>query len=377
MNLHIMNEAFKRKYSDILTEAVDPSYKEKLRKALVMKSMEIVANWGTTKQLEIALQEVIKHFFPDKDWWEVTDCNIYLDLLAGSSPREVCDHIVDQMKDECCEESSTDLKEEYSLETIEEKRFYLPVGEGKSDIIVSLISESSDDDTQYAIDIDWGSAAGVADKISKAIWEYSYGDARFIHTETGAEIHRDRFVDSLCTWEDEEYEVIKELYNDVVDGLNNIDTDELDESKPINEGSDDVKSKQVNEAVSNPEKTIGKVDKNLAKEVDKDLVRDLTLILENEGEVYRRSITPVINNLRKKRARGQFDEKLAIQAFFHVVEGALKQPWFYRYYSYSMATVSVPERYAVAKELLDGFMEEIEFEDTSKHENLSISKIRK
>ena len=133
----------------------------------------------------------------------------------------------------------------------------------------------------------------------------------------------------------------------------------------------------VNEAVSNPEKTISKVDKNLSKEVDKDLVRDLTLCIENDGEVYRRSITPVIKNLRRKRAKGQFDEKLAIQAFFHVVEGALKMPHFYRYYTYSIKTVSVPERYAVAKELLDGAMDEIEFEDVNENLNLSTAKLNK
>ena len=255
MNLKIMNEAFKRRYSDVLTEAVDPSYKEELRKALVMTSMSTVANGGNMKSLEIALQGVIEEFFPDKSWWEVTDCNIFMDLLSGSNPREVCDHIVDQIKDSCCD-------------------------------------------------------------------------------------------------------------------------DELNKSKSVNEDTnDDVKPEQVTEAVSNPEKTISKVDKNLAKEVDKDLVRDLTLCIENDGEVYRRSIAPVIKNLKRKKAKGQFDEKLAIQAFFHVVEGALKMPHFYRYYTYSIQTVSVPERYAVAKELLDGAMDEIEFEDTN--ENLSITKLNR
>ena len=266
-----MNEGFKRTYSDVLTESVDESYKGQLKKALIMKSMNVVANGGSIKSLEIALQEVIEEFFPDKSWWEVTNCNIFMELLGDAKPREVCDMIVDQMKEDCCDDSSS---------------------------------------------------------------------PSFVNTREQSIVSGDPSMDhGYDLYESHEEEVVEE-------------------------------------AVSNPERTISKVDKNLAKEVDNDLVRDLTLILENDGEVYRRSITPVINNLKKKKAKGQFDEKLAIQAFFHVVEGALKQSWFKHYYSYSIETVSVPERYAVAKELLDGFMEEIEWDDTHKNENLSISKIR-
>ena len=76
MNLKMMNESFKRKYSNTLNEAIDDSDKEQLRKALVLRSMNVVANGGNIKQLEIALQEVIENFYPDHCWWEVTDCQI-------------------------------------------------------------------------------------------------------------------------------------------------------------------------------------------------------------------------------------------------------------------------------------------------------------
>jgi hypothetical protein len=249
-----MNEAFKRRYSDVLTESVDESYKGQLKKALVMRSMNVVANGGNKKDLEIALQSVIEEFFPDKCWWEVTDCNIFMELLGGANPREVCDMIVDQLKSDCCDE---------------------------------------DDCPQ------------------------------FVDTRKQSIISGDPSMD------------------------NGVD---------LYEGS-------MEETVSNPEKTISKIDKNLAKAVDKDMVRDLTLIIENDGDVYRRFTTPVIANLKRKRAKGNFDDKLAIQAFVHVVENALRQPYFYRYYSYDIKSVPVSVRYAVAKELLDGAMDEIEFED--------------
>ena len=100
MNLKMMNEAFKRKYSNTLNEAVESSDKEALRKALVLRSMNVVANGGSIKSLEIALQDVIENFYPDHCWWEVTDCQIFNELLGGCNPREICDRIVDQLKPE-------------------------------------------------------------------------------------------------------------------------------------------------------------------------------------------------------------------------------------------------------------------------------------
>lgn len=101
MNLNMMNEAFKRKYSNTLNEAVESSDKEALRKALVLRSMNVVANGGNIKSLEVALQDVIENFYPDHCWWEVTDCQIFNELfMNGVNPREICDLIVDQLKPE-------------------------------------------------------------------------------------------------------------------------------------------------------------------------------------------------------------------------------------------------------------------------------------
>lgn len=160
-------------------------------------------------------------------------------------------------------------------------------------------------------------------------------------------------------WEVTYCNITESLFNDGVEAtINTIVEGIKDEEEECNGGN----CEQLNE-ISNPEKTISKIDKNLAKAVDTDMVRDLTLIIENDGDVYRKFTTPVIANLKRKRAKGNFDDKLAIQAFVHVVENALRQPYFYRYYSYDIKSVPVSVRYAVAKELLDGAMDEIEFEE--------------
>ena len=115
MNLKMMNESFKRKYSNTLNEAVETSDKEALRKALVLRSMNVVANGGNIKALEVALQDVIENFYPDHCWWEVTDCQIFNELfMNGVNPRDICDLIVDQLKPEFAgtSEAATESLEE-------------------------------------------------------------------------------------------------------------------------------------------------------------------------------------------------------------------------------------------------------------------------
>lgn len=93
---------------------------------------------------------------------------------------------------------------------------------------------------------------------------------------------------------------------------------------------------------------------------DKHQARDLFLIISNDGDIYRQSITPTIKNLNNKVKKGNFDRVQAVQGFYNVVLSALKNPMFDRYYSYNINVVDVPTRYAVAVELLEYFIEEIE-----------------
>ena len=52
--------------------------KKELQKALVMKNLQLQSSGATNlKQYEIAFQDTIEGMFPDKCWWEVTDCDIF------------------------------------------------------------------------------------------------------------------------------------------------------------------------------------------------------------------------------------------------------------------------------------------------------------
>lgn len=96
------------------------------------------------------------------------------------------------------------------------------------------------------------------------------------------------------------------------------------------------------------------------EEVD---TEDVVLIMENDGDLYRRSILPVINNLKRKKRRGVYDEELAKKAFLNVVNYFLSTPQFIKQYGYTKHNVSVPNRKEIAEYLLDDFMEEIDYEE--------------
>ena len=160
MNLNMMNEAFKRKYSNTLTESVNDTDKEQLRKALVLRSMNVVANGGNIKSLEIALQDVIENFYPDHCWWEVTDCQIFNELLGGCNPRQICDMIVDQLKPEFAEnaeveEALIEGTSETKLATNSKGDYLVAASSGKgytvfnsSDVCIGGFDGDSDDEAK-------------------------------------------------------------------------------------------------------------------------------------------------------------------------------------------------------------------------------------
>ncbi len=73
----------------------------RLANALHEKCHELQSS-GTThiKQYEIAFQDVIEEVFPDKCWWEVTGCEIFLSLLENDDPEKVIIEILKKYKGE-------------------------------------------------------------------------------------------------------------------------------------------------------------------------------------------------------------------------------------------------------------------------------------
>lgn len=81
--------------------------------------------------------------------------------------------------------------------------------------------------------------------------------------------------------------------------------------------------------------------------------RELFLYAINDGNLYRNMVTPIINNLRKKAAKGIYDKEKAIDAYYHVATEASKK--YERDFGYSF---SVADRFTVAVELVDYYEEQ-------------------
>lgn len=82
--------------------------------------------------------------------------------------------------------------------------------------------------------------------------------------------------------------------------------------------------------------------------------RELFLYATNDGTLYRQSITPIINNLRKKAQKGIYDSNKAVDAWYTVATQASNK--YNKDYGYSF---SVQDRFTVAVDMAEYYEDEI------------------
>ena len=83
--------------------------------------------------------------------------------------------------------------------------------------------------------------------------------------------------------------------------------------------------------------------------------RELMLYAINNGELYRRQITPVINSLRKKAVKGTYDSDKAVDAWYYVACSASQmydKDFGYRF--------SVTDRFTAAVDMEQYYREDVE-----------------
>ena len=81
--------------------------------------------------------------------------------------------------------------------------------------------------------------------------------------------------------------------------------------------------------------------------------RELFLYATNDGDIYRHMVTPIINNLRKKAAKGIYDKEKAVHAYYNVATEASKK--YEKDFGYRFG---VADRFTVAVEMADYYEEE-------------------
>lgn len=52
---------------------------------------------------------------------------------------------------------------------------------------------------------------------------------------------------------------------------------------------------------------------------------ELKLYTENDVDIYRRTTTPIVRNLRTKQAQGKYDHEMAVQAFMYLAESGARK----------------------------------------------------
>lgn len=121
-------------------------------------------------------------------------------------------------------------------------------------------------------------------------------------------------------WDNGKYRIIEKSRDGTHDDITNyyILRDKENLSK------DDVHFYTLEDAMKSAEHTMSlessrKITSARRGEVDSIAADELALCTENDGNLYRQMTLPVIDNLKKKMAKGVYDEQLALKAWLNVV----------------------------------------------------------
>lgn len=94
--------------------------------------------------------------------------------------------------------------------------------------------------------------------------------------------------------------------------------------------------------------------------VDETAVRELVLVITNDGDLYRQRTTPIIENLKKKAAKGTYDREKAVKLWQYLADDGVRM--YDKEYGSgrgSVAMLNPATRRRIAEELRDYYEEEI------------------
>ena len=91
----------------------------------------------------------------------------------------------------------------------------------------------------------------------------------------------------------------------------------------------------------------------------KENVRELQLYIENDGDLYKSKLIPIVKNIQRKMKSGKYDHKKAPKLWMYLVTDGAKK------YTKEFPDVkfSKQEKEAVAQEFADEYKDEIEAQD--------------
>jgi len=83
--------------------------------------------------------------------------------------------------------------------------------------------------------------------------------------------------------------------------------------------------------------------------IDKAMARELTLFIENDGNLYRQITTPIISNYAKKKVKGTFNKTNALKGLLNLVEAGRKK--YIREFGSLGSQVSMDTKKEIARNL--------------------------
>ncbi len=86
---------------------------------------------------------------------------------------------------------------------------------------------------------------------------------------------------------------------------------------------------------------------------------ELVLYITNDGNLYRQMVQPIIKNLKKKKAKDQYDETKALKAWMNLADAGAKK-YVKEFGGMYNTTFTKATRVLAAKELQDNYAEELE-----------------
>ena len=102
---------------------------------------------------------------------------------------------------------------------------------------------------------------------------------------------------------------------------------------------------------------MGNLQLLMVNEIDKELVKEITLFIENDGDLYRGRIQPFINNFRKKIQKRKFDKGLAVKGLSNnVVPEEIKK--YNKEFGSNLRTTS-KEKNKISRNILRGMGDEV------------------
>ena len=99
--------------------------------------------------------------------------------------------------------------------------------------------------------------------------------------------------------------------------------------------------------------------REIIEAVDKHMVGELKLYIDNDSQLYKQRLVPIVKNIQKKMKSGKYDHSKAPKLWKYLVDDGAKK------YQKEFPDVkfSKQEKEAVAQEFADEYKDEIEAQD--------------